>query len=158
MSSKSLKALHEEDEAQLTVGSKTDVQELWQHLPSSPTAPSSVSDRGCEVRSPTRDEKDARYSKRSLTLEWACNRQTKRRRAERDHGSAADGLSRLWSPSESSNLRTGSALALLSLAAGKVSTPLPVDPALSQDVVHGASLLLSLKHSLGGRDAGRSWV
>ncbi|KAG2367793.1 hypothetical protein BDR07DRAFT_1606008 [Suillus spraguei] len=155
MSSRSLKALHEEDEAQLTVGSKTDVQELWQHLPSSPTAPSSVSDRGCEVRSPTRDEKDARYSKRSLTLEWACNRQTKRRRAEKDHGSAA-GLSRLWSPFGSSNLRTSSALALLSLAAGKVSTSLPVGPAPSQDVMHGASLLLSLKHSLRGRDAGRS--
>ncbi|KAG1795756.1 uncharacterized protein HD556DRAFT_1235165 [Suillus plorans] len=143
------------DQAQPTAGSTTGVQELWQHLPSSPTAPSSASDRGYEVRSPTRDKKDVRYSKRGLTLEWACDRQTKRRRAGRDNGSAADGLSRLWPPFGSSNPRTSSALSLLSFAAGKVSTSLSISPTPSQDVIHGASLLLSFKHSLRGRDAGK---
>ncbi|KAG1783523.1 hypothetical protein EV702DRAFT_958240 [Suillus placidus] len=146
------------DKAQPMTASKPSIQELWQHLPSSPTAPSSVSDRGSEVRSPTRDEKDARYSKRGLTLEWACNRQTKRRRAGRDNGSSADGLNRFWPPFGSSNPRTSSALSLLSLAAGKVSTSLPANPAPSQDVMHGASLLLNFKHSLRGRDAGKKWM
>jgi len=157
MTSKSPKALHEKDQAQPTVKSKASDQELWQHLPSSPTAPSSVSDRGrgSEVGSPTRHEKDARYNKRGLTLEWACDRQTKRRRAERDNGSAADGLSRLWPPFGSSNPRNNSALSLLSLVAGKVSTSLPVSPAPSQDVMHGASLLLNFKHSLRGCDTGK---
>ncbi|KAG2149595.1 hypothetical protein BD769DRAFT_1594797 [Suillus cothurnatus] len=145
------------DQAQPTVKSKASDQELWQHLPSSPTAPSSVSDRGrgSEVGSPTRHEKDARYNKRGLTLEWACDRQTKRRRAERDNGSAADGLSRLWPPFGSSNPRNNSALSLLSLVAGKVSASLPVSPAPSQDVMHGASLLLNFKHSLRGCDTGK---
>ncbi|KAG1838324.1 hypothetical protein C8R48DRAFT_742789 [Suillus tomentosus] len=155
MSSKSPEALHEKDQAQPTAGSTAGVQELWQHLPSSPTAPSSVSDRGGEVRSPTRDKKDIRYSKRGLTLEWACDRQTKRRRAGRDDSNATDGLSRLWPPFGSSNPRTSSALSLLSLAAGKVSTSLSIGPTPSQDVIHGASLLLSFKHSLRGRDAGK---
>ncbi|KAG1885493.1 hypothetical protein F4604DRAFT_1615669, partial [Suillus subluteus] len=136
------------DQAQPTVESKTRVQELWQHLPSSPTAPSSVSDRRSEVRSPTHDEKDTRYSKRGLTLEWACDRQTKRRRAGRDNGSGADSLSRFWPPFGSSHPRTSSALSLLSLVAEKVSASLPASPAPSQDVMHGASLLLNFKHSL----------
>ncbi|KAG2350791.1 hypothetical protein BDR05DRAFT_1054853 [Suillus weaverae] len=158
MSSKSPKALHEKDQAQPTMASKPSIQELWQHLPSSPTAPSSVSDRGSEVRSPTRDEKKARYNKRGLTLEWACNRQTKRRRAGRDNGSSADGLNKFWPPFGSSNPCTSSALSLLSLAAGKVSTSLPANPAPSPDVMHGASLLLNFKHSLRGRDAGKKWM
>jgi hypothetical protein len=158
MSSRSPKALREKDQVQPIMGNRTNVQELWQHLPSSPTAPSSVSDRGSELRSPTRDKRDARHSKRGLTLEWACDRQTKRRRAGRDNGSVADGLNKLWPSFGSSNLRTSSALSLLSLAAGKVSRSSLPSPAPSQDVMHGASLLLSFKHSLRGGDAGKKRV
>ncbi|KAG1757172.1 hypothetical protein EDB19DRAFT_1841161 [Suillus lakei] len=143
---------------QPTMASRTSAQELWRHLPSSPTAPSSVSDRGSDACSPTSEEKDTPCSKRGPTLEWACDRQTKRRRAGRDNGSDTDGSSRLWSPFGSSNRRTSSALSLLSLAAGKVSTSLPVSPAPSQDVMRGASLLLSFKHSLRGRDTGKKWI
>ncbi|KAG2156629.1 uncharacterized protein EDB93DRAFT_1310751 [Suillus bovinus] len=148
-------ALHEKDQARPTVASKTSTQELWQHLPSSPTAPSLDPDRGSEVLSATRDEQDARHSKRGLTLEWACDRQMKRRRAGRDNGHAADGSSRLWAPFGSSKLRSSSALSLLSLATGKVSTSLSTSSAPSQDVIHGASLLLSFKHSLRGRNTGK---
>ncbi|KAG2155571.1 hypothetical protein DEU56DRAFT_976152 [Suillus clintonianus] len=152
MSSKSPK----KDQVRPTMTSRTNAQELWQHLPSSPTAPSSVSDRGSEAYSPTRDEKDTPCSKRGLTLEWACDRQTKRRRAGKDNGSDTDNSSRLWLGS--SDRHTNSALSLLSLAAGKVSTPLSADPAPSQDVMRGASLLLSFKHSLRGRDTGKKRV
>ncbi|KAG1765148.1 hypothetical protein EDD22DRAFT_418223 [Suillus occidentalis] len=119
MSSKSPKALYEKDQAQPIMGNRTNVQELWQHLPSSPTAPSSVSDRGSEFRSPTRDEGDARHSKRGLTLEWACDRQTKRRRAGRDNGSVADDLNKLWPSFGSSNLRTSSCAFVTLIGRGK---------------------------------------
>ncbi|KAG1754881.1 uncharacterized protein EDB91DRAFT_1276361 [Suillus paluster] len=156
ISSKPPKASHGKDQVQPTVASKTSAKELWQHLPSSPTAPSSVSDRGGEACSTARDENDTPCSKRGLTLEWACDRQTKRRRGGIDNSSDTDGSSRLWFGS--SSRRTGSALSLLSLATGRISTSLPAGPTPSQDVIHGASLLLSFKHSLRGCDAGNKQV
>ncbi|KAF9225468.1 hypothetical protein BS17DRAFT_879483 [Gyrodon lividus] len=78
--------------------------------------------------------------KRVRTLEWACERQAKRRK------SCKDGYSKLGSDvdegqeSASSDPRTDSALSLLSLASSTQQGP-------PKDVMKGASLLLRFKHS-----------
>lgn len=76
--------------------------------------------------------------KRARTLEWACERQAKRRKLSRE------GYVRLGSEEiqdgDPNNARMDSALSLLSLAsAAQVGPP--------KDVMRGASLLLSFKHS-----------
>lgn len=82
-------------------------------------------------------EKPIRW-KRIRTLEWACERQAKRRKLSRE------GYVRLESEEvqdgDPNDTRMDSALSLLSLASlTQVGTP--------RDVMRGASLLLSLKHS-----------
>ncbi|KAH7886104.1 hypothetical protein F5I97DRAFT_1955180 [Phlebopus sp. FC_14] len=76
--------------------------------------------------------------RRQRTLEWACERRAKRRKPSKD------GYSRLADeePASTSNdRRTDSALSLLSLASSLREEP-------ARDVMRGASLLLSFKHSL----------
>ncbi|KAF9245798.1 homeobox domain-containing protein [Melanogaster broomeanus] len=73
------------------------------------------------------------------TLEWACERQAKRRESSKN-GTKLDIGSEEGGRSASDNLRTDSALSLLSLA----SLTYQRSP---KDVMWGASLLLSFKHS-----------
>ena len=76
--------------------------------------------------------------KRVRTLEWACERQAKRRKLSRE------GLIRVGSEeaqdSDPNDVHMDSALSLLSLAPSTQSGP-------PKDVMRGASLLLSFKHS-----------
>ncbi|KAF8846047.1 homeobox-domain-containing protein [Paxillus ammoniavirescens] len=83
--------------------------------------------------------------KRVRTLEWACERQAKRHKSSKDDeytklGSDTDEVQE----SATNDLRTDSALSLLSLASS-------THQGAQKDVMRGASLLLSLKHSWGGQ-------
>ncbi|OJA19577.1 putative protein 13 [Rhizopogon vesiculosus] len=143
---------HGKDQAQLeSPASRISAQELWRHLSSSPATPSLTSDRGSKARDPARDEDETPCGKRRMTLEWACNRETKRRRGESHHSSDTDNLSSFWVGPSSQSIT--SALSLLLFARGKVSKSSPAGSAPSPDVIRGASLLLSLKHSLRRRNA-----
>ncbi|OAX43020.1 hypothetical protein K503DRAFT_853573 [Rhizopogon vinicolor AM-OR11-026] len=148
------KTSYGKDQAQLELpASRISAQELWRHLSSSPATPSPTSDRGSKARDPARDEDETPCSKRRMTLEWACNRETKRRRGESHHSSDTDNLSSFWVGPSSRSIT--SALSLLLFAKGKVSKPSPAGSAPSPDVIRGASLLLSLKHTLRRRNAGK---
>lgn len=134
------------DQAQSPVASRINAEDLWRHLSSSPASPSSTSDGGSEAR----DGSDTLCHKRCMTLEWACDRQVKQRRGA-SHRSDTEGL--FWGGRSSQSI--SSALSLLSFATGKVTKPSPAEPAPSPDVMRGASLLLSFKHSSRGRNAGK---
>lgn len=136
--------IHTKDQAHSLLTSTTSARELWRHFLSSPATPSTTSD---EARDP-----DTPCGKRRMTLEWACNRQAKRKRGSSNHISDTDGLSTFWVGPSSQSIT--SALLLLSFARGNVSKFSPADSTPSPDVMRGASLLLNLKHSWRGRDAG----
>jgi hypothetical protein len=77
--------------------------------------------------------------KRIRTLEWACERQAKRRKLSREVY-ARLGSEEVQDRSDSNGTRMESALSLLSLASSTQVGP-------PKDVMRGASLLLSFKHS-----------
>ena len=85
----------------------------------------------------TRD-KPVRW-KRIRTLEWACERHAKRRKLSRE-AYARLGSEEVQDHSDSNDTRMDSALSLLSLASSTEVGP-------TKDVIRGASLLLSFKHS-----------
>ncbi|KAH7927286.1 hypothetical protein BV22DRAFT_1032036 [Leucogyrophana mollusca] len=127
-------------------------QELWDHLSSSPSISEGALDRtkspGVEGNVITPSESSQEQDgKRSRTLEWACERQTKRRRANPKDIDPKD-LGPTDSMAASSDERTQSALSLLALAAGTESKAKSPSTAASRDVMRGASLLLCFKHSL----------
>lgn len=75
--------------------------------------------------------------KRIRTLEWACERHAKRRKMSREAYTRSE---EVQDHGDSNDIRMDSALSLLSLA-----TSTQVGP--PKDVMRGASLLLSFKHS-----------
>ncbi|KAF8140581.1 hypothetical protein EV363DRAFT_1312836 [Boletus edulis] len=77
--------------------------------------------------------------KRIRTLEWACERQAKRRKLSREAYTRL-GSEEVEDHGDPDNARMDSALSLLSLASLTRGGP-------AKDVVRGASLLLSFKHS-----------
>jgi hypothetical protein len=141
------------NQGQSPVASGISAQELWRHLSSSPATPSLTSYRECEAHEPARDGNDTPSSKRHMTLEWACDREAKHSQRASHHSSDTDGSSGLWVGSSSQTIT--SALSLLSFATGEVSKSSATEPAPSPDVIRGAFLLLSFKHSSRRCSAGK---
>jgi hypothetical protein len=141
------------NQAQSPGASRISAQELWRHLSSSPATPSRTSYRECEAHEPARDGNDTPSSKRHMTLEWACDREAKHSRRASHHSSDTDGSNGLWVGPSSQTIT--SALSLLSFATGEVSKSLAAEPAPSPDVIRGAFLLLSFKHSSRRCSAGK---
>ncbi|KAH0838033.1 hypothetical protein J3R83DRAFT_6273 [Lanmaoa asiatica] len=83
-------------------------------------------------------EKSVKW-KRIRTLEWACERQAKRRKLSRE-GYVRLGSEEVQDGDPNASTRMDSALSLLSLASSTQVGP-------PKDVMRGASLLLSFKHS-----------
>ena len=77
--------------------------------------------------------------KRIRTLEWACERQAKRRKLSRE-AYLRLGSEEIQNHADPNDARVDSALSLLSLASSTQATP-------QKDVMWGASLLLGFKHS-----------
>ncbi|KAH7916436.1 hypothetical protein BJ138DRAFT_1097128 [Hygrophoropsis aurantiaca] len=130
------------------VMSEVTPRELWEHLSSSPP----VSERSLKTTETLGDDSTNTASddtkqrdKRLRTLEWACDRQAKRRKASPSEGK---GHGEIVSPSTvavSSDQDTDPALSLLALAAGRECKK---GTTVSRDVMHGASLLLCFKNSI----------
>ncbi|EGN93137.1 hypothetical protein SERLA73DRAFT_78979 [Serpula lacrymans var. lacrymans S7.3] len=145
-------------------------RELWEHLSSSPTISEWSFQAGEDVdvvdgfgRTSSNEPPQVFIGKRPRTLEWACEREAKRRRL----GMGEDQLYSATTHSQSSKRDTQegttpskgfqqmdphaeSALLLLSLSTG-AHTDLSgglKHTAAPQDVMHGASLLLCFKHSV----------
>ena len=119
--------------------------ELWKHLISSPTGPDheDVNAANILINAFSRDEVATSHNKlhkRFRSLDWACDRQSKRMRAEREEGDSADICSRCLQPlqlkfeSEVSNAENTSGDAVI----------------VSEDVLHAASMLLCFQYFLQG--------
>lgn len=125
-------------------------QEIWQHLSSSSTTGSEESHRQGTSQVPSENAMDilvgdsasaGNSHRRSRTLEWACDRQAKRRRSNRE-----DTTTPRANDKDDSVCRHGaefeSAMSLLALPG---SSPIDIP---SEDVLRAAMLLLCFKYSI----------
>jgi len=128
--------------------------EPWQYLSSSPPipSPSPSSDGESETHEAVRDRNSTLCGKRFTMLEWACDRQAKRRRGASQFNDTTEDLDRFWA--EPSGQSIPPALSLHSFTTGKANKSSSARVAHSPDVIHAASLLLNFKYSLRGRKAG----
>ncbi|KIJ66299.1 hypothetical protein HYDPIDRAFT_38666 [Hydnomerulius pinastri MD-312] len=126
------------EDAKITVG---DIRDLERGHPSPITSDKSATPIAARNERPGEKEQSKDqvvHRKRIRTLEWACERHAKRRRSSKDKLASDD---EEGSTSVSDKQRNDSALSLLSLASSTRQGP-------PKDVMRGASLLLSFKHSL----------
>ncbi|KAF7971394.1 hypothetical protein HWV62_21230 [Athelia sp. TMB] len=121
--------------------------ELWKHLISSPTGPDSEDENAANILINvfSRGEMATSHDKprkRFRSLDWACDRQSKKMRAERNEGDSASICSRCLQPLQ---LQFDPEV----LNSEYLSEDVPTTT-VSEDVLHAASMLLCFQYSLQG--------